>query len=136
VTREAEAPRRLYHRLVVAADRARRRIDVESLDRAGVTTAQAAALFALDSAPGQTQRQLAEALRIRDPSAAQMVARSGAAHDARAWAVSLTPKGRAALRRLRPALDRMNAWLSDGFTRQELAVVARFLDHVGEDEDG
>ncbi|MCG8592735.1 MAG: MarR family winged helix-turn-helix transcriptional regulator [Proteobacteria bacterium] len=139
---QGEAPRRLYHRLVGAAHRARTRFDAESLERVGVTAAQAAALFALEGTPGQTQRQLAVTLRIREPSAAQMiarlearglVAREPAAHDARAWAVSLTPAGRQSLRRLRPHLARLNAWLTDGFSPRELAVVARFLDHVGRD---
>lgn len=135
----AEAPHRLYHRLVRAAHCARVRFDAEAMDRAGVTAAQAAALFALEAIPSQTQRQLAGALRIKEPSATQMVARLEAqglvrrepAADSRAWAVSLSAEGRAALRRMRPALRRLNDWLEDDFTPEELAVVARFLDHVG-----
>jgi DNA-binding MarR family transcriptional regulator len=144
VTERAEAPRRLYHRLVRAAHCARVRFDAEAMRRAGITAAQAAALFALDATPSQTQRRLAGVLRIKEPSATQMIARLEAqglvrrerAADSRAWAVSLSAEGRAALRRMRPVLHRLNAWLEDDFTPEELAVVARFLDHVGaRDED-
>jgi DNA-binding MarR family transcriptional regulator len=101
--------------------------------------AQAGVLFALAQADGQTMGELATTLDLA-PSAMSglvqrmealgWVARHADEHDGRTLRVWLLPAGQAQLPALKKALQRINNRLAEGFTEDELAVVARWLTHV------
>jgi len=60
-------------------------------------------------------------------AAAGLVERRADESDARAWRVFLTSKGRKSLRRAKGAARAMNVRLADGFSDEEIDVVARWL---------
>jgi DNA-binding MarR family transcriptional regulator len=101
--------------------------------------AQAGVLFALAQPDGQTMGELATTLDLA-PSAMSglvqrmealgWVARHADEHDGRTLRVWLLPAGQAQLPALKKALQRINNRLAEGFTEDELAVVARWLTHV------
>ena len=123
---------RLAHRLRVWADR-------RCLDAAGITTAQAGALFVLLDRPKSTQRELAAALGLRESAVAAMtrrlldaglIERHPSPLDHRAFLLSLTRRGERAVDAVRPVLDDFNAALrrvlgADG--RSRLAATLRTL---------
>jgi DNA-binding MarR family transcriptional regulator len=111
---------RVYLLLQQAAHRLRLWADRRCLDAAGITTAQAGALFVLLDRPGCTQRELAAALGQRESGitamvrrllAAGLVDRRASASDHRAQALTLTPHGERALDAVRPVLAEFNAGL-------------------------
>ncbi len=108
---------RLYHLLQMAAHHLKTRADRDSQDVAGVTAAQAAAMFVIDLERGSTQRRLAEQLRLNESAVTGMIGRLMKAGyairaqcpvDGRAWIVSLTEAGRSALESFRRNLDLLN----------------------------
>jgi DNA-binding MarR family transcriptional regulator len=116
----AEPDQRVYLLLQRAAHRLRVWADRRCLDAAGITTAQAGALFALVDRPGSTQRELAAALGQRESGVTAMVrrlldgglvARRASPADHRAVVLSLTPSGERAVDAVRPVLDDFNAAL-------------------------
>jgi DNA-binding MarR family transcriptional regulator len=62
--------------------------------------------------------------------AAGLVERRADESDARAWRIILTSKGRKSLVRAKEAARAMNARLADGFSDEEIDVVARWLASV------
>ena len=111
---------RVYLLLQQSAHRLRRWADRRCLDAAGITTAQAGALFALLDQPGCTQRDLAAALGQRESGITAMVRRllagglvdrRASTSDHRAQALSLTPRGERAVDAVRPVLEEFNAGL-------------------------
>jgi MarR family transcriptional regulator, organic hydroperoxide resistance regulator len=125
---------RLYHLLQTAAHRLKTRADRDSQGAAGVTAAQAAVMFVIQREPGgATQRHVAEQLRLNESAVTGMVGRlmeagyvRRAPHpaDGRAWSVSLTPAGEAALETFRVSLDAMNAEITAALGGE--AEVVRF----------
>lgn len=103
------------------------------------TPAQAGLLYALQQADGVTMGQLAVALQlvpsamsglVQRTEALDWVARHPDPQDGRTQRVWLRPAGKAQLPRLKPVTQRINRQLTQGFTTEELAVVARWLSHV------
>jgi len=101
---------RAAHQLRIAADR-------RCLAAAGVTTAQLGVLFAVHDQPGITQQQLARTLGLRESAVTALVGRLAAAglvtkhphpHEHRAVVLELADDGAAALRAVRPEIDRFN----------------------------
>jgi len=97
-------------------------VDRDGSAIAGVTMAQAGALFVIHANPGATQREIAQALKQRESAVtgmitrlleARLVERKSSATDDRAWSLFLTPKGSKALLELRKVLNRINARLTD-----------------------
>lgn len=136
---ETDPTKRLYHWLVVAAHAAKRATDAAALEAAGVTAAQSAVLYALEAAPGRTQRELSHVLRTTEASVGEMVARLLAQDlivrcrsetDARAWEVTLSERGRRALRDLAAVRHRTSRALVGDRTPEELEVIGRFLVEV------
>jgi DNA-binding MarR family transcriptional regulator len=60
-------------------------------------------------------------------AAARLVERRADAADGRAWRIHLTAKGRAMLARAKAETADLNARLVEGFSREEIDVVARWL---------
>lgn len=130
-------PPRLVLALTSAERSLRRWIDRRSAG--DLTAAGAGALHVLAAHPGAGLRQLATALNASPAGTSGLVSRlerSGlvdrtpSPDDARAVRLTLTPAGEDALERTTAALAELNAHLHDGFTPDELATVARWLEHV------
>jgi DNA-binding MarR family transcriptional regulator len=126
---------RLYHLLQTAAHRLKTRADRDSQGVAGVTAAQAAVMFVIARERGTTQRRVAEQLKLNESAVTGMVgrlmeagfvARAPSPTDGRAWTVTLTPAGEAALDRFRVNLDALNADITAALGGE--AEVARFAD--------
>jgi DNA-binding MarR family transcriptional regulator len=101
--------------------------------------AQSGVVFALGQADGATMGELALALdlalRRSHPGlqrieALDWVARHPCPNDGRTQRVWLRPAGQQLLPLLKQATQRINARLAEGFTDDELKVVARWLRHV------
>lgn len=126
---------RLYHLLQTAAHRLKTRADRDSQGVAGVTAAQAAVMFVIAREGATTQRRVAEQLKLNESAVtgmvgrlmeASFVARTPSPTDGRAWTVTLTPAGEAALDRFRVNLDALNAEITAALGNE--AEVARFAD--------
>lgn len=132
---QGRAGRRLaYFHLQAAAQRVRTIADQECLSRAGITAAQAGAMFVIARTPGANQRTLAEALQQRESAITGMVGRLSAAGlverrpsqtDGRAWEIRLTAAGDRALRTLTAVLDTLNATIEEAIGA---GGVDRFVD--------
>jgi DNA-binding MarR family transcriptional regulator len=129
----------MYHLLVVAAHAARRHADAWLRDLAGVSAAQAAALFALEEEPGRSQRDLAAVLAVNEPAMAEMVARlvdaglvarTRSTSDGRTMHLRLTPMGEDALARARPATASLNEDLFGAAAPDDLAAFRRVLTSI------
>lgn len=112
---------RLYHLLQTAAHRLKIRADRDSQGVAGVSAAQAAVMFIIAREAGVTQRRVAEQLHLNESAVtgmigrlmdARLVSRTPSLTDGRAWTVTLTEAGQAALDSFRGNLDRLNADLT------------------------
>lgn len=122
---------RLYHLLQTAAHRLKTRADRDSQGVAGVSAAQAAVMFVIQREGGATQRRVAEQLKLNESAVTAMVGRlmdaglvdrAPSATDGRAWTVSLTPAGTAALETFRVSLDAMNAEITAALGGEEAVV--------------
>lgn len=129
----------LYHQLQLAAENLRVRADRGAIAAAGVTGAQAGALLAIAAKPGSTQRVVASALGQGESAFATMVARLESAElvcrqrdpqDPRAWALTLTPKGDEALKRIKENLLEMNRLIAQALSPQEQAVLVVALSRL------
>lgn len=103
------------------------------------TPAQAGLLFALAQRDGATMGELSIALGlvpsavsglVQRTEALTWVARRACPQDARTQRVWLLAEGAAQLPKLKPVTQRINRQLTQGFTDEEIAVVARWLAHV------
>ena len=144
-------PRR-EHRLVFLLSVAQRRLQrwiAVHTERSGVTAAQSGLLFVLGQRDGVLMGEAGAALDLGPPGISGLVDRMTAANlikrradpdDGRAWRLWLTPAGRTALAEAKAGLVEINARLTDGFTEEEIDVVARWLTSLqskfprGEDE--
>ena len=139
------------HRLIYLLNVAQRRLQRFAAARSegGITPAQSGLLFILGKQDGVLMGEAGAALDLGPAgvsglvdrmAAAGLVERRADAADKRAWRVHLTARGRAALARARAGAAELNARLMEGFTREEIDVVARWLSSfrtkfpTGEDE--
>jgi MarR family transcriptional regulator, organic hydroperoxide resistance regulator len=139
---------RLYFHLQVTAARLRAKADRRCIEKAGITTAQAAALAVIHEQPGVSQRGLARALRQTEPAIATLVRRLIGAgvvdrrvdpRDGRARELVLTESGAAALRSVDSAFSVINKRIDDLLTGEEVRLVAaalRRLSATGIDDSG
>jgi DNA-binding MarR family transcriptional regulator len=104
-----------------------------------VTPSQAGLLFILGGQDGILMGEAGAALDLGPAgisglvdrmAAARLVERRADREDGRAFRVWLTPKGRAALARAKAAAAQVNAMLTEGFTDEEMDVVARWLTSI------
>lgn len=106
---------------------------------------QLALLFAFRDAAPRRPSELAATMEV-DPAAvtrlvdrleaAGLVTRVADPHDGRSRRVQITAAGNAVRERGAQLVARANRRLSAPFTAEELDVVARFLEHVIDDEHG
>ncbi len=105
----------------------------------GASAAQAGLLFLLASREEAAIGEVAQALEVAPAAVtnlskrmqvAGLVERVGDPHDARLTRLRLTDAGRDASRQASAALAELNARLAAGFSDEELAVVARWLEQA------
>lgn len=137
-------PPRLIFLLSAAHRRLQQLVSAEQLRLAHAhdhapSPAQGGLLFALQNGDGRTMGELAQALDLAPSATTGLVQRTEALgwvqraacpEDARTQRVWLLDAGRAQLPLLRSAVQRINRRLTAGFTTDELATVARWLQHV------
>jgi DNA-binding MarR family transcriptional regulator len=140
------------HRLVFLLNVAQRRLQRWMAARtqgSGVTAAQFGLLFVLGKRDGVLMGEAGAALDLGPPgisglvdrmTAAELIERRADPDDGRAWRLWLTPAGRAALVQSKAGLSEVNARLTEGFSRAEIDIIARWLTSLqtrfprGEDE--
>ncbi|WP_426177247.1 MarR family winged helix-turn-helix transcriptional regulator [Massilia sp. TWR1-2-2] len=107
----------------------------------GVSSAQVGMLFLLAKRDGAPIGEIAQALQVAPAAAtnlskrmeaANLVERFADADDGRLTRLRLSPDGQRARDQATKVLENLNARLSDGFSPDELATVARWLAHVVE----
>lgn len=105
----------------------------------GASAAQAGLLFLLTAREDASIGEIAQALDVAPAAvtnlskrmqAAGLVERMGDAHDARLTRLRLSSEGRQASRQAALALAELNQRLCAGFTPDELALVARWLEQA------
>ena len=125
---------RLIYLLNVAQRRLQRFAASRSAD--GITPAQTGLLFVLGKEDGVLMGEAGAALDLGPAgisglvdrmAAARLVERRADTADGRAWRIHLTAKGRAMLAHAKAETAELNARLTDGFSREEIDVVARWL---------
>jgi len=126
------------HRLIYMLNVAQRRLQRFAASRSedGITPAQAGLLFVLGREDGVLMGEAGAALDLGPAgisglvdrmTAARLVERRADATDKRAWRIHLTAKGRAMLARTKAVTAELNATLVEGFSREEIDIVARWL---------
>jgi DNA-binding MarR family transcriptional regulator len=105
----------------------------------GISSAQVGLLFYLESHPQAMIGEIAAALHVAPAAVtnlskrmqeAGLIERIADAEDARITRLRLTTEGEDAHRHAHRLLGQMNAHLKNGFSEEELAVVARWLQHA------
>ncbi len=127
--------RRLVYLLNVGQRRLHRWTQAQAAT-SGVTAAQAGLLFYLGKHDGALMGEAAAALDLGASAlsglvdrmtTAGLVERRADATDGRAWQLWLTEAGRAALALSGEILSQLNARLGEGFSAEDMDVVARWL---------
>lgn len=127
---------RLYHRLQIAAHRLQKAADRNVMEAAGITTAQAAVLAVVSQHGPAPQRLVAAELGLNESAVTAMVSRLlkldmldrvRDPDDARAWSLSLSANGRAALKRIEKPFRRVNARIEAELDECEIAALADAL---------
>jgi DNA-binding MarR family transcriptional regulator len=130
-------PHRLVYLLSVAQRRVQRALAASAVD--AVPPAQAGLLFVLGKQDGALMGEAGAALDLGPAgisglvdrmTATGLVERRADPADARAWRIFLTAKGRKALVRAKDVAHETNARLMDGFSAQEIDIVARWLTSI------
>jgi DNA-binding MarR family transcriptional regulator len=130
-------------RFVLLLNRAQRVLQrwIETRPQAweGISSAQAGLLFFLASRDQAAVGEIAQVLQVAPAAvtnlskrmeAAHLIERSSDARDGRITRLRLTPTGKRASVQADTVLKDLNRRLSDGFSADELATVARWLTHV------
>jgi DNA-binding MarR family transcriptional regulator len=139
VRRSGSAPNRRFIYLLSVAQR---RVQQWSTDeRSGVTSSQSGVLFLLGAKDGALIGDVAKALGVGPSGISGLVDRMEAAgllrrtpdpQDGRAVRLELTDHGWAVREETKARAAVINERLVEGFSDQELDIVARWLTHVGE----
>jgi len=107
----------------------------------GISTAQVGLLFLLASRNQATIGEIAQALQVAPAAttnlskrmeAAGLIERIADQDDGRVTRLRLTQSGEDASAKSREMLKELNKRISDGFSNEELATVARWLSHVSD----
>jgi DNA-binding MarR family transcriptional regulator len=132
---------RKNHRLIYLLSVAQRRVQRAAAGNSAeaVSPAQAGLLFVLGKLDGVSMGEAGAALDLGPAGISGLVDRMATAglverhadeRDARAWRVFLTPKGRKSLVRAKEVAREMNARLTEGFSEDEIDIVARWLTSI------
>lgn len=113
---------RFYHALQIAAHRLQKQADLAVSGAAGISTAQSAVLAVIARTPGMRQNEVARTLGLNESAVTAMITkliglnlvqRSRSAEDSRAWELSLTDDGSAALGAIDAPFAEINALIDD-----------------------
>jgi DNA-binding MarR family transcriptional regulator len=127
---------RIFYLVKLAHAALTRAAEREAVLRGGVTGVQLGALFVLAARGQVLMKDLAEELSINNSAITGLVSRMEEAGlvmrlpdatDGRAVKVAATPKGAKAAASSLPIVREMNEAALDGFSKAEIAVIARFL---------
>jgi MarR family transcriptional regulator, organic hydroperoxide resistance regulator len=130
---------RLFHLVAQARQNLFRSADRVFSTELEVSGTQVVALFAIQSQEGCQLKDLTAQLQLKNSAVTGLVGRmedngliqrQPCEQDGRSTRLYLTDKGREVLAEAQPLLARVNAQLTKDFTNDELAVVARFLQHA------
>jgi DNA-binding MarR family transcriptional regulator len=133
----AVKPRFLH--LLARASRAAQTMADDGLADIGLTSAQAGALFLIPAEGGASVNAISEGLGLAQSAASVLIQRLEAAslverqtdpQDRRAVLLTLTTRGRSLRARAAERAQRMNTAATSGFTADEQAIVARWLNHI------
>lgn len=130
---------RIFHKLSVTAHRLQKLADQRVSEVAPITTAQAAVLSALKNGEASTQKDIAALLGLNESAITAMMGRlrrSGYIdrernkEDGRAWRISLTTDGEAALAQTIEPFSTINKILDDTLDDDEIALFADMLTRI------
>lgn len=130
---------RVYYRLQVAAHALQKAADRVVSAAAELTTAQAAVLTIVAAGGAVTQREVAIALHLNESAVTAMVMRLvqrrllervRSQDDPRAWHLSLSKRGRAALGASRAAFATINRRIESQFSQREIARLVAYLNRL------
>ncbi len=130
---------RLYYLLQLAAHQVKKVADARLSCVADITTAQAAVLSLVSDHGPVTQRALARDLRQNESAITAManrllklgyIARVRSTEDARAWQLTTTPEGEAALLAIGPAFKDVNTVLAGELDDADIRALASQLQAV------
>lgn len=128
-----------FMHLLSRAARAAQTIADEGLSDLGLTSAQAAVLFSVPAEGGASVNAVAEALGLAQSATSVLVQRLEQAGlierqpdpaDRRAVRLRLTARGRTLRAKAIERAQRMNTAAARGFTADEQATIARWLQHM------
>lgn len=128
-----------FMHLLARAARAAQGLADEGLGDLGLTSAQAGALFAIPAEGGASVNAVAEALSLAQSAASVLVQRLEQAGlieretdpaDRRAVRLALTARGKSLRAKAIERAHRMNTAASRGFSADEQAIIARWLQHI------
>ncbi|WP_339796864.1 MarR family winged helix-turn-helix transcriptional regulator [uncultured Hyphomonas sp.] len=129
---------RFYHALQVAAHRLQKQADLAVSGAAGISSAQSAVLAVIARSPGMRQNEVARTLGLNESAVTAMITRligldlvqrSRSAEDSRAWELSLTDEGTAALSAIETPFAKINTLIDEtlGEDVDEFATLLRAL---------
>lgn len=127
---------RVFYLIKLAHTALTRAAEREAVLRGGVTGVQLGALFVLTARGPVLMKELAAELSINNSAItglvsrmeeAGLVTREDDATDGRAVKVAATREGAKAAAAALPAVRAMNAAALEGFSKDEIAIIARFL---------
>jgi DNA-binding MarR family transcriptional regulator len=113
---------RFYHALQIAAHRLQKQADQAVSAAAGISTAQSAVLAVIARSPGMRQNEVAHTLGLNESAVTAMITkliglglvqRSRSTDDSRAWELSLTDEGTAALSAIETPFAKINALIDE-----------------------
>ncbi|MDG9856823.1 MarR family winged helix-turn-helix transcriptional regulator [Pseudomonas nitroreducens] len=134
----------MKHRLVYLLNSGQRRLQRWTQARTlegGVTSAQSGLLFFLEKNDGALMSAAAAALDLGAPGMSgladrmqnlDLIERRRDEEDGRAWRLWLTDDGRVAAEHSKESLKEINTKLTEGFSEEEIDVVARWLSSLRE----
>ncbi len=114
-------------------------VEQESRKLLGITPVQLGAIFFLLKNDGCLQRELAQGLHLNKPAVtglvgrmekAGLITREDDARDARATRIVLTDNAREIAGKAFPLVERLNDFMSQGFSEEEMRVVRRFVNAI------
>ena len=130
---------RLFHLLAQAKQNLFRSADRLFTDQLKVSGTQVVALFAIKEHPDCQLKELAQLLQLQNSAITGLVGRmednglvqkAPSSTDGRASLLNISAQGAAVIAAARPLLQSINAQLEQGFSAEEMATIARFLDHA------
>lgn len=136
---------KLYYLIQLTAHLVKKNADAALSDVSEITTAQAAVLNLVNARGPVTQRALARELRLNESAITAManrllklelIRRERSTEDGRAWQLTITEDGLAALANIRQPFAEINAMLADALPDDEARRVAEGLAKVIDRFDG